>query len=161
GNAWNLNNRSQMHDFIFNSDTNKTIEDNPALPNTTGAWRWNLTSTNARGGTGWDDSPGIPYSVHTQGGPRVHFLEFKYPIDLRPSRVPPPPAADDQGDTGSPVVSFWYAYDIPEGSSLQVQYTFDTRDTNPDSWQPVPDDGLLLDFVSPPAAVGRNEQTAR
>lgn len=161
GNAWNLNNRSQMNDFIFNSDTNKTIEDNPALPNTTGAWRWNLTSTNARGGTGWDDSPGIPYSVHTQGGPRVHFLEFKYPIDLRPSRVPPPPAADDQGDTGSPVVSFWYAYDIPEGSSLQVQYTFDTRDTNPDSWQPVPDDGLLLDFVSPPAAVGRNEQTAR
>ena len=160
GNEWNLNDRDQMHDFIFDADSNKTLEDNPSLPDTIDGWRWNLTSTNAHSGMSWDDSPGVDYQGHSQGGPRVHYLEFKQPIDLTTSRSPAVPASDSEGDTGYPILSFWYAYDISTDASIRVQYTRDANDAVPDTWTDVPDGGLLVDFTAP-SAPQANEQVLR
>ncbi len=161
GNQWNLNSRDQMRDFIFDADSNKTLEDNPSLPDTIDGWRWNLTSTNAHSGMSWDDSPGGNYQGHSQGGPRVHYLEFKQPIDLTTTRSPAVPAADSDGDTGSPILSFWYAYDIHTQASIRVQYTRDANDASPDTWIDVPDGGILVDFTAPSGSPLPNEQVAR
>jgi hypothetical protein len=159
GNAWNLNSRNQMDDFFFNAESNRLAEVAGNTPPST-EWRWDLTSTNARSGTAWDDSPGYNYPVHSQGGPRVQALEFEYPIDVSASRVPPPPPVDADGDTGDPVLSFYHAYDIGLGASLQVQYTRDPLDNVPDNWTVIPTEGMLLNFTGTSTG-GRNETTVR
>ncbi len=161
GNDWNLNSRDQMRDFIFDADSNKTLEDNPTLPDTIDGWRWNLTSTNAVSGMSWDDSPDGNYQGHSQGGPRVHYLEFKQPIDLTTTRIPAVPPTDAEGDDGYPILSFWYAYDIRTQASIRVQYTRDANDATPDTWTDVPDGGILVDFTAPAGAPQPNEQVLR
>lgn len=158
GKFWDLNNRSQMTDFIFNADTDKTLEDNPSLPQTTSQRRWDLTSNNAHTGTGWDDSPGYPFPKHTQGGDRVEYLEMKELVDVTTAGAPP---ADTEGDTGEPLLSFWLAYDIPVGARLQVEYTRDARDTTQDNWSVIPNGGMLLNYTAPGGTPGVNEQVAR
>ncbi len=164
GNDWNFdgsNARDQMRDFIFDADSNKTLEDNPSLPDTIDGWRWNLTSTNAHNGMSWDDSPAGNYQGHSQGGPRIHYLEFKQPINLTTTRVPAVPPSDAEGDTGYPILSFWYAYDIRTQASIRIQYTRDANDALPDTWTDVPDGGILVDFTAPSGAPQANEQILR
>lgn len=159
GDYWDLDTRIQMSDFLFNADTDNTLQNNPGLPQTTTAWRWDLTSTQKRGlsGYAWDQSPGVDYVKHSQGGDRVYFLEMKQSVDLSS-----PPAADLEGDTGYPMLSFWLAYEVPDGARITVEYTTDPRDEGPDTWTIIPNGGLLLNYTSPlPAAAGPNEQTAR
>ncbi|MBK8026379.1 MAG: hypothetical protein IPK19_34575 [Chloroflexi bacterium] len=158
GDYWNLDTRVQMNDFLFNADTDNTLQNNPGLPQTTTAWRWDLTSTIKRGPSGyaWDQSPGTNYQKHSSGsGERIYYLEFKRLVDLAS-----PPATDLEGDTGTPLLTFWMAYDVPDGGRLSVEYTTDSRDTAPDTWTTVPNGGLLLNFTSP-GTPGPNEQTAR
>ena len=84
---------------------------------------------------GWDDSPGYNYQDITGLSPsirpeqrfrarirkpRIHFLQFKYPIDLTGVSQP-----DTDGDTGVPLLTFWQAYDIKPNASIRVEY-FDT-----------------------------------
>ncbi len=160
-NTWDLNTRDQMSDFIFNADTSSALETD-GRPPASSAWRWNLTNTNAVSGLGWEDSPGGLYPRHSLGGPRVHYLEFRYPIDVSNNRVPETPAIDENGNTGDPVLTFWHAYNLTElGSSLQVQYTHDLYGVGPDSWQFIPSDGLLLDSAAPTPPLDRNEQVDR
>lgn len=148
GDQWDLNNRAQMDDFIFDADANRTAELAGAFPS---PWRWNLTSQLVRSGTGWDDSPSASYAAHTEGiiagQSRVHYLEFAYPIDIRASRIPAVPAIDYEGDTGTPLLTFWHAFQIDEDAKLEVQYTFDAKDSTPDNWTQVANEGLLLDFT--------------
>src|SRR5690606_940126 len=94
----------------------------------------------------------------TNGGPRIHYLEFARPIDLTAGTVP---AADNEGDTGDPILSFWHAYDILTNASIRVEYTRDPIDTTaPRTWTTLPD-GMLVDFTPPSGAPGANEQVAR
>ncbi len=142
GDEWDMNDRTQMADFIFNGDSNY-------LRSVTGGdiegWRWDVTGTNARSGTGWDGSPGgsFPQSVGSGAGPeqqRISYLEFRRPIDLSAA-----PATDSDGDTGTPILTFWQAYDIATGNSLSVQWTRDSiTDGVEDTWTNVPNEGLLL-----------------
>lgn len=94
--------------------------------------RWNVTTTRVVSGAGWELAQA---PSHSQGGPRVHFLEFAGNVDLSPAVAP---AADDEGDVGTPVVSFYQSYSAVPGTSLELQYTRDARDTVPDTWLTVP-----------------------
>lgn len=155
--TWNLNNRSQMADFIFNADTNFTIEQFSLSPDTrTSPYRWDLTSTRRRGTTGfaWDQSPGGSYVAHPNGD-RIYSLEFKKLINLAIA-----PTQDLEMDTGDPLLTFWMAYDVPVGSSLRVEYSTDPRGATPSTWTVVPNGGLLLNYTIP-GTPGPNEFSAR
>ncbi|NJO82604.1 MAG: hypothetical protein HC828_07085 [Blastochloris sp.] len=156
GNAWDLNSRSQMADFYFNSDAASLIELNPNVFNNDQnpvAYRWNLESGVARSGTAFHESPGGNFNVFTDGE-RQHTLQLRFPVNVTSSVAP---ATDLEGDNGSPVLTFWYAYDLPAGTSLQVQYAPASAPTN---WQPLPGNrGVLLSATTPSG--GPNEQTVR
>lgn len=172
GNDWDLNTRTQMDDFVFNADSNRTLQLDGLSP---GAWRWDITSTRARTGTSWEDSASGDYpGQHSEAGStvsderrRYNFLEFRYPLNFA-SGVPP--AADSDGDTGDPLLTFWTAWDLDPGTSLQVQYTFEPRlreqanAGTSDNWAVVPDDGMLVNYINGTCATspcGRNETTNR
>ena len=151
---WNLNQRSQMDDFVFNADANYTLEQTSASP-ASSEWRWNFLSDHARSGTGWALKNYAP-SAATSGGAgseRIYSLEFAYPISLISA-----PAADLDGDTGAPVLTFWHAFQLNTGSSIRVEYN------NSGTWNIIPDtapatyanEGMLLNFSSPSTG-GRNE----
>lgn len=168
---WNLNQRSQMRDFIFNADANFTEEQTSAAP-ASSEWRWNLTSDYARSGTAFSLKGLVPSASPTTGAPdspRVFYLEFTNLVDLTVA-----PAADSEGDAGDPILSFWHAYRLSTGASIRVEYTRDSRAdngqlppadaANPESWTVIPDtapavftnEGMLLNF-SAPSTGGRNE----
>ena len=115
GNTWSLNNVGEKNDFI-----------------TTG--RWDLTTTRTHGGSAWEDSPGGNYDVHSQGGPRIHYIEFAGRINAGTGA----PATDAEGDAGAPMLTFWHAYQIGPATRLELQYTRDAYDTTPDVWTTVP-----------------------
>ncbi|MFN8452913.1 MAG: hypothetical protein U0521_30935, partial [Anaerolineae bacterium] len=149
GDEWDMNSAAQMDDFIFDGDSNRLIA-KYSLPNTTESWRWDLTTTHARSGMSWDDSPTGDYQDHSQapsGQRRVHYLELKYPIDLT---APLPP--DSEGDTGVPLLSFWEAFEIDPNASIRVQYTTDANDEVPDNWIDIPNQGVLIDYSTPTGA---------
>jgi Flp pilus assembly pilin Flp len=162
---WNLNQRSQMDDFIFNADANFTLEQTSASP-ASSDWRWNLLSDQARSGTAWALKNYAPSAAATGGAgrERIYSLEFAYPIDLTAARDPAVPAADTEADTGDPILTFWQAYQLNTGSSIRVEYY------NPGSgaWTIIPDsapssfanEGMLLNFNTPSTG-GRNETTVR
>ncbi len=172
GDYWNLNSRTQMSDFVFNADSDYAVSDlYPSLDqNPSSARRWDLTSNISRDGTAWDDSPGanypLPTTLDTANSPyRIHYLEFKHDIDITTARTAAL-GTDYEGDTGVPILSFWFAYDVPVGASVRVQYSRAARNrsalpdaTNPDSWVDVTG-GMLLDYVVPVTPL-LNEQTAR
>jgi Flp pilus assembly pilin Flp len=145
GAYWDLNSRDQMASFNFNGDASYTRESRGLSVD---GWRWNLTTTNAHSGNGWDGSPGATFpSTLGASSPRIMHLELNRFVDVTTTRNPAVPAADFEGDTSAPVLSFWHAYDIGIGGSLVVQYTRDSFDDNtgtPDNWTTVPDQGLLL-----------------
>lgn len=177
GEYWNLNNRSQMNDFIFTADSDYAVSDlYPSLPqNPSTARRWNLTANGAREGTAWDDSPGGNYQIPgtndaaetgTNSPYRIHYLEFRQEIDLTTARISGL-TTDYEGDTGAPILSFWLAYDVPVGASIRVQYTRAGRNRtgtmsaqNPDSWTDV-NGGVLVNFSAPAGTPALNEQVAR
>jgi Flp pilus assembly pilin Flp len=162
GDVWDFNSRGQMADFFFNADANYTRE---LAGLTTEGFRWNITSTNARSGSSMDGSPGgsFPNSLGSGGASnqqRVHFIEFRRQIDVTGSRSPAVSAADYEGDTGVPVLSFWHAYDVGTGGQLSVEYTRDAlNDTSgtPDNWTIVPTDGLLLNSTGAAPGTNRND----
>lgn len=166
-NAWDLNSRSQMADFIFNADSVYTRE--IAGPSTTENYRWDITGTNANSGTGWDASPGtnIPQSAGsgtTAPQQRVHYLELRSPIDITTGNSAMP-VVDYEGDTGSPMLTFWQAFNVSSNvASLSIQYTRDPLDDTsgtPDNWQIIPNEGLLLNLNgSVPAANELNDAGA-
>jgi Flp pilus assembly pilin Flp len=129
GNAWSMDDNAQRADFI-----------------TTG--RWDLTTTRTHGGRGWEDSPNAAYDRHSQGGPRIHYIELAGLINLGTGT----PAADFEGDTGVPMITFWHAYEIAPNTRLELQFTRDANDTTPDTWTPIaagtgtpaPPGGLLV-----------------
>jgi hypothetical protein len=152
--AWNLDDRGQMADFIFGADSMYTLETTGGQPpqlNGAVDWRWNLTSNRPRGGSGlsFDDSPGF---VHPQrinsASPRVWYVEFRHPIDLSPLVAP---NTDTDGNSGAPVLRFWTTYDVDGDVNYQVEYTRQSRyvtgppssAANPGGWTIVPTDGRL------------------
>lgn len=177
GAYWNLNSRSQMSDFVFNADSDYAVSDlYPTLPqNSGGGRRWNLTSNVSRDGTAWDDSPGYSYMVPdtnnsaasgTNSPYRVQYIEFKHDIDITTTRISGL-TEDYEGDTGIPLFSFWFAYDVPVGASVRVQYSREARNRssspdpqNPDGWTDI-EGGILLDYALPAGAPRLNEQTTR
>lgn len=116
GSYWDMDQSDDLADFI-----------------TTG--RWALTNTRSRGASGLDDSPNVNYNRHTEGGPRIHAVEFNGRIrfdgiDASGNGGVP----DFEGDEGLPRLSFWHAYDIGTNARLELQYTRDPFDTTPDTW---------------------------
>lgn len=151
--TWDLNDRTQMDDFIFDGETMRTLETTFGVPNQingSSTWRWDLTSTRARSGTAWDDSPGYDHiqRMYTSSQPRVTFLEFKYPINVTSAYAP---AADSTGNTGRPVLRFFTTYNVNSSASVQVEYAPASRNVtgvpsdaaNPGNWTLVPVEGRL------------------
>ncbi|MCC6615821.1 MAG: hypothetical protein IT320_20285 [Anaerolineae bacterium] len=115
GQTWNFNGGSQKADFVTSG-------------------RWDLTTTRTHGSLSFEDSPGRDYDIHSQGTPRIHYIELANPVDVTAATAP---AADSEGDTGVPLLSFWHAFQVAPGTQLQVQYTRDPRDTIPDVWNTI------------------------
>lgn len=178
GDDWNLNTRAQMDDFIFDSDSSRTLEA-AGQPAPSNSWRWDLTNTRTRGGVccSFEESPNNGATDgrttrNTLGNPRVHYLEFRYPIDLRSGVAP---AADDEGDTGQPLLTFWHSYRVNTNNiRLAVEYSRDDMTgapsdaATPVNWTIIPSEGLLIDYSNPPVSgtgtgspTDRNLQTTR
>ncbi len=151
--VWDLNSVDQMDDFIFTADSARTIQRAGQSP--ANSWRWTLTGNVYRTGFAWDDSPYGDYPIPTEGTSLTHQLRIKYPIDVSTA-----PITDYQGDAGGLVLSFYYAYDIPAGARIEVQYTTDVTSLEPAGWTTFAD-GLLVDFGDPVGLPGDNQQTAR
>lgn len=136
GQFWNLNDSAQKSDFI-----------------TTG--RWDLTTQNARGGTGsaWTESADVNidggrtvawneespiYSGESQAYSagsgntneyRIHYLELNGTVNLS-GNLP-----DAEGDLGDPQLSFYYAYAFASRMWFEVQYSNSTSG----GWRTVPE----------------------
>lgn len=113
GTYWNLDSPAQKSDFV-----------------TTG--RWDLTSTRAQTGTGWEDSPSANADRNDEGNntsPRIHYVEFNGWLDFTGPVIP-----DAEGDDGVPQLTFYHAYDFGSNVTLAMQYTRDQHDLTPDSW---------------------------
>lgn len=151
--VWDLNSPDQMDDFVFTADSARTIQRMGQSP--AGSWRWTLTGNVYRSGMAWDDSPFGDYPIPTEGTSQAHQLRLKYPVDVTTA-----PITDYQGDAGQLVMSFYYAYDVPYGTRLEVQYTTDVTSLEPAGWTTFAD-GLLLDFDDPAGAPATNQQTTR
>jgi Flp pilus assembly pilin Flp len=116
---WHFDAAGQLNDFI-------TTE------------RWELTNTNARGASGLDDSPNVNYNRHTEGGPRIHYVELNGRVDF--TGIPNNGIGgtpDYEGDEGFPRLTFWQAFALGSGSRLELQYTRDPFDTTPDTWSTI------------------------
>ncbi len=120
GNVWRLDNANDQRQHFITSG------------------RWALTTTRTHGGMAFEDSSpaGTNYDRHSQGGPRIHYVELLHPVDLSIA-----PATDHEGDSGSIIFSMWHAYEIAPGTQLRVEYTRDPRDTTPDNWITIGDTG--------------------
>lgn len=129
----------QVTETTIGVDTRYNLNDTGQKSSFITSGRWDLTSTRSRGGTGWDDSPSYNtdrFNV-TPAATRVHYIEFASLINL--SAAPP---ADNEGDTGAAILSFWSAYDIAQGTRLEVQYTTNARDDGAvDTWTTIPATG--------------------
>lgn len=147
---WDFDTRDQMDDFVFDADSLRTLEvtgGDPAQLNGSSQWRWNLTSTRPRGGSGmsWDDSPGFNHveRMHSSAtSPRISFLEFKYPINLTSGIAP---AADVLGNSGRAILTFYTTYAVGSTADIQIEYTTTPPNvsTTLRNWQTVPADGRL------------------
>ncbi|HVU14839.1 MAG TPA: hypothetical protein VHD90_26370, partial [Phototrophicaceae bacterium] len=170
-NSWNMNDRLKMDNFIYDGDS----FDNQGLTSPSTTRRWDLTTTHAHSGMAWDDSPtsssnttGSYQNLYNISAPtgaanaRVHYLEFKYPIDITTADAP---TQDSSGNTGHPMLSFWEAYDIALNASIRVQYTRDSTDPSEnlssssiESWTDVPN-GVIVDYNSVPSGASRTNLT--
>lgn len=142
GTQWDLNDSSQADDFITSG-------------------RWELTNKNTHGGSGmsWEDSyePGDPppnvsgytrIDRHSQAPSsdynlynlRAHTIEFNGWIDVDD----PLGAADNEGDTGAPMLSFWLATDLDQRTGFEIQYTLDGYNVRVPNWRPVPNTGTII-----------------
>lgn len=148
--TWDLNNRAQMDEFVYTSDSDRTLERPPINGANPSSRRWDLRSDYARTGTAWSSGA---LERHSLGGTRLYELRIRRPIDLTTAAP-----TDFEGDTGDLTLSFWYAYDAPLGTQLRVEYSTDTTSLNP-TWQPLTN-GLLVDTVVPTIAAP-NQQIDR
>jgi len=135
----------QTTETTITVDTRYNLNDTGQKNNFITSGRWDLTTTRTRGGTGWDDSPGYNtdrFNVSPAAN-RVHYIEFASLINLTAA-----PPTDSEGDTGAPILSFWSAYDIAQGTRLEVQYTTNARDDGAlDTWTAIPATGGATTLV--------------
>lgn len=87
---------------------------------------------------------------------RAHTIEINGYIDL--TNVP---ASDTEGNTGPPVLSFYYGYDLGNFTGLQVEYTTDSYDkpAGDVKWTPFVDGKLRAVTASAPGD-GRVKRTS-
>ncbi len=124
GSFWDLDIPDQKVDFITSG-------------------RWDLTNTvvasNDSGGPSmsWDISSSLPngsastyskFGTDTGAGNRIHYVAINGFVNL--NGIDPTTgnggAPDWEGDTGFPILSFYQAYNLESGDSIEVQYTRDT-----------------------------------
>ncbi|MBZ0303913.1 MAG: hypothetical protein K8J31_29515 [Anaerolineae bacterium] len=107
--------------------------------------RWTLSNSRAQGKLSFDSGPAIR-SNEVGGGNRIHFVEFNGLIDVT-GNIP-----DFDGDTGVAVLTFHQSYEVNNGTQLELQWTRDTPDQVPDTWQ------TLEVLVSDPGSGGTATQ---
>ena len=132
---WNLDDA----EFVL-GNANKGID-----PQFVTTGRWTLTNTQAQGKLSFDSGKAIR-SNEVGGGDRIHYVEFNGLIDVT-GNIP-----DFDGDDGVPVLTFHQAYDVRAGTQLEIQWTRDTPDKEPDNWQ------TLEVLVSDPGSGGSATQ---
>lgn len=155
---WNLDQASQKNDFITTGGrSNENVISGWGLVSNMKygpsgmSWHESVGANDATDGTALQneadytdyrrfiDSPGAGNSTNIADH-RVHSLEFNGWVDL--VNVP---AEDSQGNSGTPALVFWQAYDLGGNTGLEVQYTTDPfTDTTP-TWTRF-SDGLIRDF---------------
>ena len=124
GSFWDLDVPDQKVDFITSG-------------------RWDLTNkvvaSNDSGGasTSWDISSSLPnggattyskFGTDTGAGNRIHYVAINGLINLNgiDATTGNGGAPDWEGDTGFPILSFYQAYGLESGDSIEVQYTRDS-----------------------------------
>jgi hypothetical protein len=90
--------------------------------------RWALMTDEAQDVFQLGITPAIRVN-EVDGGNRVHFVEFNGLIDVT-GNVP-----DFDGDDGVAVLTFSQSYKVLRGTQLELQWTRDVADKEPDNWQ--------------------------
>jgi Flp pilus assembly pilin Flp len=132
GNFWNLDVADQKADFVTSGRwdlTNKAVASNdsggPSLS-------WDVTS-GANGNNGTYVKFGGEQGTTDY---RIHYIAFNGQIDLRSINADGTGGTIDwESDSGFPILSFYQAYGLEDGDSIEVQYTRDS-DTpgTPSNW---------------------------
>ncbi|MBZ0287005.1 MAG: hypothetical protein K8I30_05280, partial [Anaerolineae bacterium] len=105
--------------------------------------RWDLTATNTAelSPMSWDVGK-FSSGKYVRFGPeqlsgdfRIHALEFNGNVSLPMNADGTGGLPDFEGDDGFPQLTFYQAWDLDRGESLEIQWTRDARDASPDNWQ--------------------------
>jgi Flp pilus assembly pilin Flp len=124
GTYWSMDSQAQTNDFI-----------------TTGRWSLTNNATADNSPLAWDVSAGTSRK-YVRFGPeqgasdlRIHAVEFNGQISLPYNADGSGGAPDFEGDDGPAQLSFFHAFDLDTGESVEIQWTRDARDAAPDNWQ--------------------------
>ncbi len=122
GSFWSLDVPDQKVDFITSGRwdlTNKLVASNdsggPSLS-------WDISSTLLNNSATYSK-----FGTDTGAGNRTHYVAFNGLIDLTTIKVDGTLGQPDwEGDSGFPILSFYEAYGLEAGDSIEVQYTRDS-----------------------------------
>ncbi|MEO8606687.1 MAG: hypothetical protein ABI690_02300 [Chloroflexota bacterium] len=123
--------------------------------------RWSLTATNTAENSplSWD-AGAFDSGKYVRFGPeqgtgdyRIHSIEFNGDISTPYNADGTGGLPDFEGDDGFPQLTFFQAWDLDKGESLELQWTRDARDAVPDNWT------TLTSFVSTGAGTSTQAMT--
>ncbi len=139
GNYWSLDIPDQKADFITTARwdlTNRNVAANDAGTPSMG---WDVSSSGKNNGSTSYAKFGSEQSGSGAGDNRIHYVAFSGLIDLRSINADGTGGTPDwEGDSGFPLLTFYQAYGLDKGDTIEVEYTRDS-DTpgTPATWLPV------------------------
>ncbi len=126
GNFWDLDNTGQKQDFVTSGRwdlTNKVAASNDSGGPSMG---WDISSIGTAGPSGKYVPSGSDAGSPVATDSRVHYIAFNGQVDLRSIAGDGSGGTPDwESDLGFPILSFYQAYGLERGDSIEVQYTRD------------------------------------
>ncbi|MBI1280299.1 MAG: hypothetical protein GC179_19390 [Anaerolineaceae bacterium] len=123
GSYWNLDIPDQKADFITSGRwdlTNKIVASNDSGGT---SMSWDISSALLNGNTTYAKFG----SEQTSSDYRIHYVALNGLVDLRTINIDGTGGLPDwEGDSGFPILSFYQAYGLEAGDSIEVQYTRDS-----------------------------------
>lgn len=130
--TFDLNDADQRNYFITSGQWDLTSNNTAPAQNgeSTGCCSWELRPNGTY--TKFSASPTWPdvYNNPPNNNMRVHYVELIPMIDVSTS-----PTVDQDGDEGTPMLSFWHGYHVGSHTKLEVQY----RPEGGSEWLVIPD----------------------
>ncbi|MEZ4666752.1 MAG: hypothetical protein R3E39_02320 [Anaerolineae bacterium] len=136
GSFWDLDTPSQKSDFVTSGRWDLTTNNGAANDTGYPSMSWDPSSQTSKSYDNFGSEQGTGTTL-TSGDVRVHYVEFNGMINLQGMNADGSGGTPDwEGDTGYPILSFYSAYDLDRGETIEVEYTRDTDapDGTPAVW---------------------------